>query len=440
MKEADTIVIGSGLAGLSAAWEIAKRGRKVLVLEAEDVIGGRTSSWTEKDGMKMESGLHKWLGIYRALPRLMKEVGVEPDDILTWVDAMELHNDEGKSAKLVSAPFHRPLQTVASYLGNNHYLPFSDKLKLALMGASGIIRCLTDPRRLDQVTIASYAATFGVSKRTIHDTLHALTTGVFFLPADTYTAYASHSPVVEGLKRGMTFRVGAFNGGMTDVMMRPIADAIERKGGAIVTGQRVEKLLLEGNVMRGVKTASGKHLADNVILATSLHPAQELIRDVLPDHPWFRDMLTLETLSAVTFQAELDAPFCPTDHTHFSTTQVSCFAEQSHTTFRGVPGRISAILYPPSKFLAMNDEEIKAAVEDAMDALKLPVRGHVTRFRVVKHPYDFYAMIPGSEALRPLQATPVKGFALAGDYTKQPFLASMEGAVISGRKAADSLR
>jgi hypothetical protein len=36
-----TIVIGAGMAGIAAASEIAKRGHRVLVLEANDYIGGR---------------------------------------------------------------------------------------------------------------------------------------------------------------------------------------------------------------------------------------------------------------------------------------------------------------------------------------------------------------------------------------------------------------
>ncbi len=40
---------------------------------------------------------------------------------------------------------------------------------------------------------------------------------------------------------------------------------------------------------------------------------------------------------------------------------------------------------------------------------------------------------------RPTQRTPIKNFYLAGDYTKQRYLASMEGAVFSGKLAAEAL-
>ena len=45
-------------------------------------------------------------------------------------------------------------------------------------------------------------------------------------------------------------------------------------------------------------------------------------------------------------------------------------------------------------------------------------------------------LAPGNDALRPQQATPIAGLTLAGDYTRQPYIATMEGAVVSGQLAA----
>jgi len=44
----DVVVIGAGLSGLNAASILAKAGKKILVLEAQDRVGGRT--WTQQIG------------------------------------------------------------------------------------------------------------------------------------------------------------------------------------------------------------------------------------------------------------------------------------------------------------------------------------------------------------------------------------------------------
>jgi 15-cis-phytoene desaturase len=48
-----------------------------------------------------------------------------------------------------------------------------------------------------------------------------------------------------------------------------------------------------------------------------------------------------------------------------------------------------------------------------------------------------YAAIPGRNKYRPSQATPISNFTLAGDWTSQKFLGSMEGAVLAGKLAAE---
>ena len=49
---------------------------------------------------------------------------------------------------------------------------------------------------------------------------------------------------------------------------------------------------------------------------------------------------------------------------------------------------------------------------------------------------EFYSLTKGNQRLRPPQKTAVPGLVLAGDYTLTSSFATMEGAVISGRKAA----
>jgi 15-cis-phytoene desaturase len=292
---------------------------------------------------------------------------------------------------------------------------------------------------LDRYSVAEYARQHGVSEEVVRRLLFTATQAVLFMAADQFSAYAFFAPAAESAKRGLSFRLGAFRGGMTETMINPLAKAIQDRGGDIRTGTRVSRLIIENERVLGVATDTEVIHANCVVLAASLHVAQELIRPAVGEHPWFQPMLRLETLSAATIQFELDEPVFDTDHTNFSPTSLCCFAEQSHTTFRHLPGRLSVILFPPEEFLSLSAAETAERVYRGAERLGIRLRQRVRRYRVANHPHDFYAMKPGSEALRPLQHTPIRGLALAGDYTKQPFVASMEGATISGKKAAEAV-
>ncbi len=54
-------------------------------------------------------------------------------------------------------------------------------------------------------------------------------------------------------------------------------------------------------------------------------------------------------------------------------------------------------------------------------------------------PVAVYKNIQRCEALRPHQRSPASNFYLSGDYTKQKYLASMEGAILSGKLAAKAI-
>src|SRR4051812_43105564 len=59
--DADVVVVGAGLAGLTAAREVQKAGATALVLEARDRVGGRTLNEPIGDGKVVEVG-GQWIG------------------------------------------------------------------------------------------------------------------------------------------------------------------------------------------------------------------------------------------------------------------------------------------------------------------------------------------------------------------------------------------
>ena len=77
----DVVVIGAGPAGLTAAYELGKRGATVTVLEADDVVGG-ISRTVERDGYRFDIGGHRFFTKVPAVEALWHEILPAEDFLL----------------------------------------------------------------------------------------------------------------------------------------------------------------------------------------------------------------------------------------------------------------------------------------------------------------------------------------------------------------------
>src|SRR3954470_20498307 len=75
-RSADVIVVGAGLAGLTAARNVAKAGKSVLVLEARDRAGGRTLNHEIAGGKTLDAGAQFVGTTQDHVLALMKELGI----------------------------------------------------------------------------------------------------------------------------------------------------------------------------------------------------------------------------------------------------------------------------------------------------------------------------------------------------------------------------
>ncbi|MGA1623341.1 MAG: FAD-dependent oxidoreductase, partial [Synechocystis sp.] len=105
---------------------------------------------------------------------------------------------------------------------------------------------------------------------------------------------------------------------------------------------------------------------------------------------------------------------------------------------------LELVLAPAQDWISKSDQEI---VDATMVEIKQLFPQHFTgdegskllKYHVVKTPRSVYKATPGRQACRPDQRTSVRNFYLAGDFTMQKYLGSMEGAVLSGKQCAQAI-
>ena len=120
----------------------------------------------------------------------------------------------------------------------------------------------------------------------------------------------------------------------------------------------------------------------------------------------------------------------------------SCFADLALTSpgdyyKEGQGSLLQLVLTPGNLFIKEENETIAYHILNQVYNL-FPSSKNLKMiwYSVVKLAQSLYREAPGIDPYRPTQNTPVSNFVLAGSYTQQDYIDSMEGATISGKQAA----
>ena len=122
-------VIGAGLAGLSAATDLARQGYTVDVYERSRLLGGRATSF-EMDGVEVDNGQHVFLGCCSELIGFVERAGMSAHvKLQPRFDAQVFARGRGHS-RLRAAGLPAPWHLLASFAGYRH-LRWDSKLRVA---------------------------------------------------------------------------------------------------------------------------------------------------------------------------------------------------------------------------------------------------------------------------------------------------------------------
>ncbi|MGH3388561.1 MAG: hydroxysqualene dehydroxylase [Actinomadura sp.] len=293
------VVVGGGIAGLTAAVALAERGVAVQLYERRDHLGGRAGGWTQtlSDGthVGMSRGFHAFFRQYYNLRALLRRT--DPDlGLLTAVPDYPLVDAAGRTDTFRGLPRTPPWNALAFALRSPTFTP-ADLLRLNARAALPLLN-VTVPgtyRRLDHLNAEEFLTRLRFPAAARHLAFEVFSRS-FFAPPDRLSA-AELAVMFHiyflGSAEGLLFDVPnvPFHG-----LWTPLADHLTDLGAEVRLGTPVGAVHPEPG---GFRVDSGDHgvHADAVVLALDIPGLRELVEasPALGTPPWRQRILALST-------------------------------------------------------------------------------------------------------------------------------------------------
>jgi hypothetical protein len=170
-KNAEVIIIGAGIAGLTAAKLLKKAGHSVLVLEASDGVGGRVRT-DEADGFLLDRGFQVFLTAYPEAKQLLDYDALE---LCKFDPGALMLNKDGITN--MGDPIRQPISLISTLLSPAG--TFADKLRMLRLkfklGRKTIDNIFAEP----EITTIEYLKREGFSPTILNQFFRPFMTGIF---------------------------------------------------------------------------------------------------------------------------------------------------------------------------------------------------------------------------------------------------------------------
>ncbi|HKP53400.1 MAG TPA: FAD-dependent oxidoreductase [Chloroflexia bacterium] len=449
MSELRVVIVGAGLAGLAAAKYLSDAGYRVVVLEKREVAGGKASSWQDADGDWLESGLHVFFGAYRNLLSFLREVGLY-DNLIWMPHALTFSYPGGVLSPLIfpkqlSAPFHG----LAAIARNRGVLTNPDKLRTGIGLLWPILGNERYISRQDNLTYEEWHLRHGLSRRSLSGFFDTMALALNFGTSREVSAKLLLTVLSHFGKETDASRVAFLKGTPETRFFQPLLALLKSRGVEVRFGAKVKRVLYEQsrNRVTGFELEDGSVATGDIyISAMPVHNLWKVLPDSLRAQEPFTGLRHLHGVPVMTVQIYFDRPVTGARNLLFSShSHMSVYAElgQICPDFReslGGRSMVELVIAPAAEWFRLSDAEVTGRVMEEFGERHPAARSaRLLKSTVVRIPQSVYRARPGMEKYRPDQETTVPNLYLCGDYTKQEYLASMEGAVLSGKRVASKI-
>lgn len=469
-------IVGAGLAGLSTAVELVDAGHQVEIFESRAFVGGKVGSWVDAEGNHIEMGLHVFFGCYYNLFELMRKVGAF-ENLRLKEHTHTFINRGGMTGELdFRFPVGAPLNGLKAFFTTSQ-LSVQDKAMNAIaLGTSPIVRGLVDfdgamrtIRNLDSISFADWFRKQGGSDGSLKRMWNPIAYALGFIDTENISARCMLTIFQFFAAKTEASVLRMLEGSPHEYLHKPIINYLEERGTKIYTRRRVREIQFtehQGETeVTGLVVADGEGeetiTADAYVCACDVPGIQKLLPSDWRKWPEFDNIYQLDTVPVATVQLRFDGWVTElNDETqrqqlekaagidnllYTADADFSCFADLALASpgdyYReGQGSLLQLVLTPGDPFIRESNEAIANHVlKQVQDLFPSARHLNMTWYSVVKLAQSLYREAPGMDLYRPAQKTPIPNFFLAGSYTQQDYIDSMEGATLSGRQAAQAI-
>jgi squalene synthase HpnD len=430
------VVLGAGYAGLSAATELILRGHDVTLIEARALLGGRAHSFRDtKTGQLLDNGQHIFMGCYHDTLALLRHLGVA-DRLSSPVSlAVPFYSEKGRSSLTATLP--APLHLFSALLG---FRELSAGAKFAAIRLALRLRFGAEPA--GDETVQAWLGRWGQTPNIIRALWEPLCIAALNEPVATASAKLFATVIRQSFLGGAEdSKILLSKVGLSELFAPEVRQLLEMCGGCLQLQAPVAALGFEKSRLQKIELSDGTTLHPDVVVSalpwhalrgllppeSGLAQACREIHDapIVSLHLWLDRPVLREP-----FVGLLDSPVhwvFSRDHIHGVEPE-----QPGHVITAVVSGARELVDRTAAELEELTLRELGRFLPEARDA-------RVLHRMVYKSRSATFAATPETEPWRPGPKTEWSNFWLAGDWTATGLPATLEGAVLSGRKAAKSV-